>query len=80
MSDLDPDEAIAMRLEANQLAYDRQHQEDQELIERQHRENRAAYQAQWKAEEDAANRRHEEHMARLDRIASALERLADGRA
>ena len=63
MSDLDPDEAFAMEHEADRLASE---QRFEGLADR------------YDQLAGAAERHHEEHMARLDRIAAALERLAGG--
>lgn len=65
MSDLDPDEALAMEREADRLARDRR------AAELSSRMDRVLVLMDLHADE----RRHTDLMARLDRIAAALEKL-----
>ncbi len=77
---LDPDEIEAMQYEADRLVSERQHaehvSENKRLLEQN---ERYCQQIDRHHQETLAfqERQHEEHMARLDRIAAALERLAE---
>lgn len=68
MSDLDPDEAMAMQREADRLEREQYHAESLEGI----RQTRQLF----VNEREHSERQHAEHMALLDRIAAALEKLA----
>ena len=77
---LDPDEIEAMQYEADRLVSERQHAEHVSENKRLLEQNERYYQEIDRHRQETLafqERQHEEHMARLDRIAAALERLAE---